>query len=98
MRKSDAVVRHGRISKQGSPYLRSAMVRAATVAGRVSPRWYQVVERLAPRCGKLAAKVAVARRLLTVVYHMWTRNEPYYEDYPPAGEPVKLLSVVTSYA
>jgi transposase len=65
---SDAVVRHGRISKQGSRYLRSAMVCASITACRISPRWSRVYERLAQRCGWRAAKVAVARRLLTVVY------------------------------
>ena len=35
---SDRTVRHGRISKQGSRYLRTAMVCAATTASRVSPR------------------------------------------------------------
>ena len=81
VRKSDRTVRHGRISKQGSSYLRAAMTRAATVASRTSKRWYQVHEQLAPRCGKKGAKVAVARRLLTVIYFMLTRNEPYMEDY-----------------
>lgn len=33
------------------------------------------------RSGKQAAKVAVTRRLLTVVYYMLKRNEPYQEDY-----------------
>jgi transposase len=35
---SDRIVRHGRISKQGSRYLRTAMVSVATTACRVSPR------------------------------------------------------------
>jgi transposase len=95
VRKSDAMVRHGRISKQGSPYLRAALVRAATVASRCSPRWSAVHDRLVPRCGRVGAKVAVARRLLTVIYHMWTRGQPYYEDYPPAGEPEFLQGAVT---
>ena len=81
VRKSDTRVRHGRISKQGSPYLRAAMTRAATVASYKSKRWHRVHEALAPRCGKTAAKVAIARRLLTVVYFMLKRNEPYQEDY-----------------
>ena len=38
VRKSDTMVRPGRISKQGSPYLRAALVRAAPVASRCSPR------------------------------------------------------------
>lgn len=81
VRKSDRIERHGRISKQGSPYLRSAMVRAAMVAARVSPRWLKVYEKLAPRCSKRAARVAVGRRLLTVVYHMLKNGQPYQENY-----------------
>ena len=82
VRKSDQVVRHGRITKQGSSYLRAAMTRAATVASRRSPRWYQVHEKLMSRCGKTGAKVAVARRLLTVVYYMLKNQQPYQENYP----------------
>ena len=78
---SDRIVRYGRISKQGSRYLRTAMVCAATTACRVSPRWSRVVERVAKRSGWRAAKVAVARRLLTVVYYMLKRNQPYEEKY-----------------
>ena len=57
------------------------MDRAVTVASRTSKRWYQVHEKFVPRCDKKGAKVAVARRLLTVIYFMLTRNEPYFEDY-----------------
>jgi len=81
VRKSGPTEHHGRISKAGSPYLRAAMTRAATVASRISKRWYHVHEKLVPRCDKKGAKVAVARRLLTVIYFMLTRNEPYMEDY-----------------
>ncbi len=81
VRKSDAIVRHGKISKQGSAYLRSAMGHAAMVASRFSPRWYQVHEQLAERCGRQGAKVAVARRLLTVLYYMLKRDQPYDENY-----------------
>jgi len=91
---SDVIVRHGRISKQGSSLLRGAMTRAATAASRSSKRWYVVHENLLPRCGKVAAKVAVARRLLTVVFYMLKRMEPYQEDYgrniQGTGEPVAL--------
>ena len=81
VRKSDAIVRHGKISKQGSAYLRSAMGQASIVASRFSPRWYRVYERLAKRCGKRGARVAVARRLLTVIYYMLKRDQSYQEDY-----------------
>ena len=78
---SDAVVQHGHITKEGSRYLRSAMVQAATTACRVSPKWYRVHEYMALRCGRRAARVAVARRLLTVIYFMWKRDQPYQENY-----------------
>jgi transposase len=81
VRKSDLVVRHGRITKEGSPYLRATMTRAATIASRVSKRWNHVHRKMLPRCGRTGAKVAVARRLLTVVYFMLTRQEPYQENY-----------------
>jgi transposase len=86
VRKSDQVVRHGRITKQGSPYLRAAMTRAATVASRCSPKWRQVHQSMIPRCSKKGAKVAVARRLLTVVYYMLKRQQPYQENYSQTGE------------
>jgi len=78
---SDVIVRHGRISKQGSSLLRGAMTRSATITSRFSKRWYIVHENLALRCGRQAAKVAVARRLLTVIYYMLKNQEPYREDY-----------------
>ena len=84
VRSSDALVRHGHISKQGSPFLRAAMTQAAHVACRKSKRWYLVFENLLPRCGKKAAKVAIARRLLTVAYFMLTRDQPYQENYSAA--------------
>lgn len=83
VRKSDTHVRHGRISKQGSSYLRGAMTRAAAVASFKSKRWHRVHEALAPRCGKKGAKVAVAGHLLTVIYFMLKRNQPYQENYAP---------------
>ena len=81
VRQSDRVVRHGRISKQGSRYLRTAMVCTATTACRVSPRWSRIFQNLAHRSGRRAAKVAVARRLLTVVFFMLKRNQTYIKNY-----------------
>ena len=78
---SDTVVQHGHITKEGSRYLRTAMVQAATTACRVSPRWYKTHEHMALRCGRRAARVAVARRLLTVIYYMWKKDRPYQENY-----------------
>ena len=79
IRKSDLMVKHGRISKQGSPHLRAAMTQAAAVASYRHPYWIKVHDQLVPRCNKKGAKVAVARRLLTIVFYIWTRQEPYRE-------------------
>jgi hypothetical protein len=57
------------------------MTRAAAVASMRSKRWYLVHAKLVKRCGKKGAKVAIARRLLTIAYHMLTRNQPYQENY-----------------
>ena len=81
IRSSGGFTRYGHISKEGSPFLRGAMTRAATVARKISKRWYLVHETMVKRCGKKGAKVVVARRLLTVVYYMLKRNEPYQENY-----------------
>ena len=81
VRSSDTHIRHGRISKQGPALVRATMTRAATIASRSSKRWYGVHEKLVLRCGRQAAKVAIARRLLTVIYYMLKRQEPYQEDY-----------------
>jgi hypothetical protein len=51
------------------------------VASRFSPRWYQVYERLGKRRSKRCARVAVARRLLTLIYYMLKRDQPYQKDY-----------------
>lgn len=78
---SGGFTRYGHISREGSPFLRGAMTRAATVACKISKRWYLVHETMVKRCGKKGAKVVVARRLLTIVYHMLKRKEPYKENY-----------------
>jgi transposase len=82
VRSSDKIIRHGRISKQGPALVRATMTRAATVASRCSKRWYEIHEKISRHAGRKVAKVAVARRLLTVIYFMLKRQEPYQENYP----------------
>lgn len=78
---SGSVLRYGRITKEGSRYLRSAMVCAAMTAIRVSPRWSKVYERIARRSGWRSAKVAVGRKMLSVIYFMLKRGERYQAEY-----------------
>jgi transposase len=65
---SDQTVRRGRITKQGSALLRWAAVEAAQL-----PRSHSFLKadyrRIADRRGKKIAKVAVARKVLTLVFY-----------------------------
>ena len=56
------------------------MVEAAIQAGRYSPRLGHYYQRIQQRHGKKAARVALARKLLTIIYYMLTRGESYRES------------------
>jgi transposase len=67
-RESDTVVRRGPITKQGSTLVRWAAVEAAQGAGHAG--WLtQKRSEIAGRRGRNVATVAVARKLLTLVYY-----------------------------
>lgn len=72
----------GRITKQGRKELRWIMVEAAWSAVRWDPYWQAQFERLAKRRGKRKAIVAIARKLLTVVWHVLTKKEAYRRAHP----------------
>jgi transposase len=67
-RSSDEHTRRGHISKQGSRWLRWIMVEAATSAAR-NPELRRLCERIAHRRGTKIARVALARRLLTLSFY-----------------------------
>lgn len=64
----------GRITKAGRKDLRWAMVQAARHARTCSPKWQREFERLEPRLGRNKATVAIARKLLVVVWHILTKE------------------------
>ena len=68
--------RLGRISKQGSSFLRFLLVEAGQTAARYDPQLKRFYRRLATRKNHGVAKVAVARKLATRMYLMlregWT--------------------------
>jgi transposase len=67
-RESDTTVRRGHISKQGSVLVRWALIE--TVAGgHGGPKLKADYRRIAARRGFKIARVAVARKLLTLVYY-----------------------------
>ena len=67
-RESDDKVRRGSISKQGSRLLRWAAVEAAS-KNHAGGNFKAAYRRIAERRGRNIAKIAAARRLLTLVYY-----------------------------
>ena len=65
------------ISKQGSGLLRWALVEAAWRLVGASVKWSTLFARLRARGGKKRAIVAVARKLLCVLYAMLKTSTPY---------------------
>ena len=79
-RTSDAHTRRGHITKQGSRWLRWMLVEAATTAVR-DPDLGCFTARIAQRRGPKIARVALARRLLTLCYYA-LRDDGGCRAYP----------------
>ena len=68
---------HGKIIKEGNRWLRWAAVEAVWPALRADFDIRCFYDRLKRRKGANSAKVAAARRLLTIIYRMLKENRPY---------------------
>ena len=77
---SDAHTRRGHITKQGSRWLRWMLVEAATTAVR-DPQLGRFTAQIAQRRGPKIARVALARRLLTLSYYA-LRDQDGCRAYP----------------
>jgi transposase len=64
----------GRITKAGRRELRVALVEAAQIAANTHPYWQAELARLEPRLGRNKAIVALARKLLVVMWHVLTEK------------------------
>jgi transposase len=60
-------------------YLRSALIEAAHAAGKTDTYLGEKYRRIARRRGKKRAAVAVARTMLTIIYHMIRNGSTYVE-------------------
>ncbi|MCA1680100.1 MAG: IS110 family transposase [Actinobacteria bacterium] len=69
VRSSDGKARLGHISGQGSPALRWALVEAAQHTARGGGPLREAYERISKRRGKSVAKVAIARKILTLCFY-----------------------------
>jgi transposase len=79
VRGSDLTVRHGHISKQGSPYVRWVLGQAAHIA-KQHPEFTATYQGIAKRRGTKIATVAVARKLLTRAYHLLADTDTHAES------------------
>jgi transposase len=78
---SGNIYRTGRITKQGRRELRRVLVECAWSAVRYSPHWKLRFERLKAQIGKQKAIVAIARKLLVVIWHVLTKRQAdHYAD------------------
>ena len=68
----------GHITRSGNSQIRWLMVEAAWNAVRWEPHWQKVYERIKQRRGSGIAIVAVARKLLVVIWHLLHNHCQYY--------------------
>jgi transposase len=68
---------HGRITKQGNAWLRWAALEAVYPAIKKDLALWALYNRLARRKGANVAKIAVARRLLTIIYRVLSEKRDY---------------------
>ena len=92
LHQSGDVEYHGNITKQGSTMLRWIMVESARVASVFDPRMKAFYERVARRRGDQKAVVAVANKMLKIIWFMLTRKEAY-ESVDEKRYAVKLKSL-----
>lgn len=76
--------RTGRITKQGRRELRRVLVECAWSAVRYSPYWKLRFERLKAHIGKQKAIVAIARKLLEVIWHVLMKRQADHHADPQA--------------
>jgi transposase len=77
---SGAVSYHGHITKQGSKWLRWILVEAAQRYAKAPGRLGDLYRRISYRHGSKAARVAVAREMLTSIYHCLKKGVVFQEN------------------
>jgi transposase len=92
VRSSDARARLGHISHQGSAALRWALVEAAQKACQGGGPLRHDFERIAKRRGRKIAKVAIARKLLTLCYYGLRDGEIRCLKRPGRASAMKVMA------
>jgi transposase len=76
----------GHITKKGSKRARWILTQCAQSARQHDPRMREFYERIERKHGHQKAIVAVARKMLAIMYVMLIRNEPYHGENPELTE------------
>jgi transposase len=76
---SGGKVRRGHITKQGSKWLRWILIECSQHAVNGSRHYGALYNRVCYKHGKGAARIAVARKMLKIIFYILKRNEPYQE-------------------
>lgn len=84
-RSSGETVRYGAITHAGSAPLRTVLVETAMrIRAGNAPELYAFVQRLTPLCGAKKARVALARKILCIMWKMVTTGTPYRHNLLPS--------------
>jgi transposase len=78
---SNETERSGKITKMGNKLARTALVQCGLTAQRYSPYLKQFYERIKQRRGGGKAKIALARKMVKIVYDT-LKNEWVFDDFP----------------
>lgn len=69
----------GKITKQGRTELRQVLIEVAWAAVQNNSLWRQRYQKIAQKRGSQKAIVAIARRILVTIWHVWHKKE-FYKD------------------
>jgi transposase len=96
-RSSGEVVRYGSITHAGSPALRTALVETA-MRIRVSnaPELFAFIQRIAGVSNAKKARVALARKILCIMWKMVTTGTPYKPNILPSSCTTKVSDLDTA--
>lgn len=88
LHQSGQTLHRGPCGQDGNKFLRWAMVEAAQTAVRKDPLLQAFYDRIKRKKGPQKAVVAAARKMLVIVFHMLTKQEPYhYHHFPRQARP-----------
>lgn len=91
-------VAHGKITKQGSRWLRYIMIETAhhQLVCKNPPGFGSYYRKIQQRKGSKTAAVATARKLLAVVWRLLTDNRPFSAVNPDRGKAMVLAEIISS--